>query len=306
MSLSRRDFVKLCTGTVAGFGISQMYNPAVLQALEKGLPKVFWIQGQGCTGCSVSILNSVHPSIADVLLKVIDMEFHPTIMGGEGEGAMENMFEKAKEYKGEYFVIVEGSIPTAEDGKYCIIGDYHHKEYSVQEAVRMLAKDAAAVVSVGTCAAYGGIPAAAGNLTESKSVKADLDDAGIATPVVNVPGCPPHPDWMVGTLVYALTNGVAATAEILDSDGRPEIFFGENIHENCPYLDKYDNDELATTFTDQTNCRVSIGCKGPNAYADCYKRKWNGGVNWCIENAICIGCVEPGFPDEMSPFYEGE
>ena len=91
MALSRRDFVKLCSGTVAGLGVSQMFHPAIHEALAQTLsgerPPVFWVQGQGCTGCSVTLLNSVHPSIADVLLTNIRPEFPPTVIGVPGEGA---------------------------------------------------------------------------------------------------------------------------------------------------------------------------------------------------------------------------
>ena len=115
MSLSRRDFVKLCTGTAAGYGVSRMFHPAVREALAGTLtgelPPVFWLQGQGCTGCSVSILNSMHPAIAEVLLKIISLDFHPTIMAAEGQLAFQSMLDKSKEFTSQYVLIVEGSIP---------------------------------------------------------------------------------------------------------------------------------------------------------------------------------------------------
>lgn len=316
MSLSRRDFVKLCTGTVAGFGVSQMFHPAVHEALAGTLtgerPPVFWLQGQGCTGCSVTILNSVHPSIADVLLKVISLEFHPTIMAWEGEPAIEHMRKVASKFKGKYFLVVEGSVPVDANGKYCIIGEAGHHEITMVDAMKEFGPNAAAVLAVGTCAAYGGIPAAAGSETGATPVSKFLADNKIKTPVVNIPGCPPHPDWIVGTLVLALDaikkngmkGGLAEVVKVLDSDGRPEPFFGRNVHENCPYLPKYDEGVFSTTFTDKVSCRYDIGCKGPTSMCDTFERKWNGGVNWCVENAVCIGCVEPDFPDGKSPFYQ--
>lgn len=316
MSLTRRDFVKLCTGTVAGFGISQMFHPAVHEALAGTLtgerPPVFWLQGQGCTGCSVTLLNSVHPSIADVLLKVISLEFHPTVMAWEGEHAIEHMRKVAEKFKGKFFLIIEGSVPVEADGKYCIIGEANHHEISMVDALKEFGPNAAAVLAVGTCAAYGGIPAAEGSETGATAVSKFLGDNGIKTPVVNIPGCPPHPDWIVGTVVLALDaikkngleGGLAEVVKVLDSDGRPTPFFGRNIHENCPYLDKYDEGVMSATFTDKVGCRYDLGCKGPMTMADCFERKWNGGVNWCVQNAVCIGCVEPDFPDGKSPFYQ--
>jgi len=300
--VTRRSFLKAVTGTAAGLGISQVFNPALIQALETGLKRhpVLWIQGQGCTGCSVSLLNSVDPSIADVLLKVISLQFHPTVMASEGETALENLYGIAKEYKGRFSLAIEGAIPTAADGKYCILGEMGHKELSMVDVVKELAPMAGSVLAIGTCAAYGGIPAAEGNVTGATGISAFFKDNGIKTPVVNIPGCPPHPDWIVGSIAHLLTKGIPE----LDSDGRPTLFFGENIHDNCPRLEMYDQGEMAEKLSDPNGCRMDLGCKGPDTYADCFKRKWNSGMNWCVDNSVCIGCVEPGFPDSSSPFYE--
>ncbi len=303
MSVSRRDFVKLCSGTVAGFGVSQMFNPSIIQALTKGAPRVIWLQGLSCTGCSISILNAMHPSIADVLLKVIQLEYHPTLMGSSGENAFNHLFKTVKNSKDEFVLIVEGAIPSKDD-RYCVIGDRKHKEYTLSDTLRAIAPLASAVVAVGSCSAFGGIPAAAGNQTGATSVTNFFKTNKIKTPVVNVPGCPPHPDWMVGSLVYLLENGVAATVKNLDSDGRPKMFYGNNVHDNCPYLPAFDNGDMNQSFPqDEKMCRYDLGCKGPNAYCDSYKRLWNGGVNWCVRNGVCIACVESGFPDASSPFY---
>lgn len=311
MTLSRRDFVKLCSGTVAGFGVSQMFHPAVQEVFAQTLtgerPPVFWVQGQGCTGCSVTLLNSVHPSIADVLLKVISLEFNPTIMAGEGEGAYEHMLKVAAASKGQYIYAVEGAIPLAHDGKCCVVAEAGHKEITMTEVTREMAANAAAVLAIGTCAAYGGIPAAKGSETQAMGVSAFLKKEGIATPVVNIPGCPPHPDWIVGTIGIALqalatnTLGIFA-AQGLDVIGRPKAFY-RNVHMNCPYLPDYEAGKMCKTMTDKDGCRYSLGCKGPKSACDSSQRKWNNGVNWCVDNATCIGCTSHNFPDGKSPFY---
>lgn len=300
--ISRRSFLKAVTGTAAGIGISQMFNPALVAALEKELKRhpVLWVQGQGCTGCSVSVLNSVEPSIATVLTKIISCEFLPTIMASEGDIAMEHLYAAAEQYKGRFSLVVEGAIPLAAGGKYCVVGELHHKEITMADITKELGAKAGSVLAVGTCAAYGGIPGAKGNVTQATGVNAFFKKVGVKTPVVNLPGCPPHPDWVVGSIAHLLTKGIPE----LDGDGRPTIFYGENIHENCPRLEEYDNDMLAEKLSDPKGCRMDLGCKGPDTYADCYKRKWNSGMNWCVDNSVCIGCVEPGFPDASSPFYE--
>lgn len=299
--LTRRNFLKTLSGTAAGIGISQMFNPVLVSAMEEALKThpVIWIQGQGCTGCSVSLLNSVDPSIADVLLKVISLQFHPTVMASEGETAMANLYHIAEKYKGKFSLAVEGAIPTAADGKYCIVGEIHHKEITMVDIMKDLGAKAGSVLSIGTCSAFGGIPAAEGNVTGATSVMDFFKANAIKTPVVNLPGCPPHPDWIVGSIAHLLTKGIPE----VDEYGRPTIFYGDNIHDNCPRLDAYDNEELSATLSDPKGCRMDLGCKGPDTYADCFKRKWNSGMNWCVDNSVCIGCVEPGFPDEQSPFY---
>ncbi|MCG8565311.1 MAG: iron hydrogenase, partial [Desulfobacterales bacterium] len=168
------------------------------------------------------------------------------------------------------------------------------------DVMKELGPMASSVLGIGTCAAFGGIPAAEGNVTGAMGVMDFFKQEGIKTPVVNIPGCPPHPDWIVGSIVHLLEKGVPE----LDSDGRPTLFFGENIHDNCSRLPAYDEGELTEVISDPKGCRMDIGCKGPDTYADCYKRKWNTGMNWCVDNSVCIGCVESGFPDGTSPFYE--
>jgi len=300
--VSRRSFLKALTGTAAGIGLSQIINPALVSAMKKALEKhpVLWIQGQGCTGCSVSLLNSVEPSIGKVLLDIISLEYHPTVMASEGETALTNLYRIANEYKGKFSLVVEGAIPLAANGKYCILGELHHKEITMVDITKELGQMAGSVLAVGTCAAYGGIPAAKGNLTQATGVQDFFKKFAIKTPVVNVPGCPPHPDWIVGTIAHLITKGIPE----LDENGRPLMFFGENIHENCPYLNYFDQEIFSKTFTDKKGCRMELGCKGPDTSADCFRRRWNSGLNWCVENAVCIGCVEPGFPDSSSPFYE--
>ncbi len=312
MTFSRRDFVKLCSGTVAGFGISQMFHPAVhevfAQTLNGERPPVFWIQGQGCTGCSVTLLNSVHPGIADVLLKVISLEFHPTVMAHEGESAYEHMLRVAEAARGQYVLAVEGSIPVRYDGRCCVIAEAGHREITMTQATSELAANAAAVLAIGTCAAYGGIPAAKGSETGATGVAAYLKGRGIATPVINIPGCPPHPDWIVGTIAIALqalntnTLGLFA-AQGLDAIGRPRAFYGRNVHMHCPHLGAFQSGKMCEHMTDKNGCRYTLGCKGPRSGCDSFERMWNNRANWCVNNATCIGCTSHNFPDGQSPFY---
>ena len=311
MELTRRDFVRICTGTVAGIGVSGMFHPFVRDVLAETLtgqrPPVFWVEGQGCTGCTVSLLNNAHPGIAKVLLEIIAMHFHPTIMAAEGQLAFQSMLDKSKEFNSQYVLIVEGSIPLKADGKYCVVGEVDHHEYTVAETTDILARSAAAVVAAGTCSSYGGVPAARGQQTQAVSVSQFLKMRGIPTPVINVPGCPPHPDWIVGTIGLGLQALATNTLGLLvkqglDANGRPKAFY-KNVHMNCPHLSAFEAGHMVKTMSDKDGCRFSMGCKGPRSACDSFERKWNNGVNWCVNNATCIGCTSPTFPDGQSPFY---
>jgi len=270
---------------------------------------VIWLQGAGCTGCAVSLLNTVSPSIRNVLVdevipgKHVNLQFHPTVMAGAGEPVIEVLEETEQNSKGNYLLVVEGSIPVAQDGVYCAIGENDEEPVSMLSRVESLGREALAVIAVGTCAAFGGIPAGKPNPTQCQSVREVFSSRGITTPLINVPGCPPHPDWFVGTVASILLAGLPSPDD-LDVHLRPRLFFGDLIHENCPRRAYFDEGKFAKKLSDPY-CLYELGCKGPVTHSDCATRLWNNGVNWCIGNGSpCIGCCEPGFPDVVSPFYE--
>jgi len=299
MQLTRREFLKLCSASAVGAGISQLYIPKVVEALEQaaaGKPSVIWIQGASCTGCSISLLNTTHPSIGEVLLKIISLQYHPNVMASSGEMALSYMDIITEKAKGDFFLVIEGSVPTAEGGIYCTIGEREGKHITMLETVKNLGAKAKAIIAMGTCAAFGGIPAGNPNPIGAKPVR---DVVGKETAIINIPGCPSHPDWFVGTLVHVLLYGLPE----LDDESRPKIFFSDIIHQNCPNYSYYNNGQLAAKFGDK-GCLIQLGCKGPMTNSDCPLRRWNSGVEWCVGvGAPCIGCCSPNFPDAVSPFY---
>jgi hydrogenase small subunit len=300
MEIARRDFLKASAAVAAALGLtaSGVIELRKVMALEGGQP-VVWLQGQGCTGCSTSLLNMVYyTTIDDLLLNTIDLEYHPTVMAAAGDLAV-SAAETALA-NGGYVLVVEGAIPTAEDGRYC----YLWPGMTALHAVESFSENAAFVLAVGTCAAYGGIPGGTPNPTEAKGVSEVL---GGSTGVINIPGCPAHPDWVVGTIAHLLTHGEAPT---LDSDGRPRDYFQHSVHSQCPNRWKFHEQGLFAEELSEGGCLEKLGCNGKSTGADCPIRKWNSpgegeyGVNWCVgARNPCQGCTEPGFPDSMSPFY---
>ncbi len=276
--------------------------------MVKEIPLV-WFAASACTGCSVSLLNSASPTIKNILVDQIvpgvhvNLRFHQTIMAGAGEPVIKVLENTAKEKKGGYVLAVDGAIPTAANGTFGTMGERAGKPVTMEARLEELARDALAILAVGTCASFGGIAAAAPNPTGCQPVQKVLQSKGINKPLINIPGCPPHPDWFVGTVASILLKGLP-TAEDLDDNLRPLAFYGKLIHENCPRRAYFDEGKFAKKFGDE-GCLYELGCKGPITYSDCPLRRWNNGTNWVIgAGAPCNGCTQPEFPDQTSPFYE--
>ena len=276
--------------------------------MVKELPVVY-LQTAACSGCAVTLLNSASPTIKNVLIDQItpgvhiNLRFHPVIMAAAGELAIQALEDTAEQKKGEYVLVVDGAVPTDPDAVFGAVGERNGKPVTMLQRVTELAQNSLAVIALGTCASFGGIPAAKPNPTSCKSVKDVLDAQGISKPLINIPGCPPHPDWFVGTVASVILNGLP-TADDLDDFLRPKAFYGKLIHENCPRRAYFDEGKFAKKFGDE-GCLYELGCKGPITYADCPLRKWNSGTNWVIgAGAPCNGCTQPEFPDQSAPFYE--
>ena len=279
-----------------------------MSSIVKEIPLV-WLAASGCTGCSISLLNSASPRIKNILIDQIipgvhiNLRFHQTIMAGAGEQAIKVLEDTVEEKKGNYLLAVDGAISTATDAIYCALGERAGKPVSMENRFIELARNALAILAVGTCSSFGGIPAAAPNPTNCQPLKKVLDAEGINKSLVNIPGCPPHPDWIVGTIASILLNGLPK-AEDLDDNLRPLAFYGKLIHENCPRRAYFDEGKFAKKPGDE-GCLYELGCKGPITYADCPTRRWNDGTNWVIgAGAPCNGCTQPEFPDLVAPFYE--
>jgi hydrogenase small subunit len=276
--------------------------------MVKELPVVY-LQTAACSGCAVSLLNTASPTIKNVLIDQltpgvhINLRFHPVVMAAAGELAVQVMEDTAKQKKDGYVLVVDGAVSMARDAVYGAVGERNGKPVTMLQRVIELSRDALAVIALGTCAAFGGIPAARPNPTDCQPVSQALAAHNIKKPLINIPGCPPHPDWFVGTVAGVILKGLP-TADDLDDLLRPKAYYGKLIHENCPRRAYFDEGKFAKKFGDE-GCLYELGCKGPITYADCPLRKWNNGTNWVIgAGAPCNGCTQPEFPDQTAPFYE--
>lgn len=292
--VTRRDFMKFCGTVAAVMGMGPAFAPKVAEALTSdNRPNVIWLHNAECTGCSESILRTVEPYIDALILDVISLNYHETIMAAAGEMAEKALIDTMHDPKG-YVAVVEGAVPTAVAGTDAEAGAYGKVSgHTMLDTTLKVVKGAQATICYGTCATFGGVQAAAPNPTGAKGVSDVVPDA----PIVNVSGCPPNPYNLVGTIVHYLTKGLPE----LDEYKRPNLFFGESVHDNCPRQEFFDNDQFAPSFGSEEArkgwCLRKLGCRGPETYNNCPTVKFNQ-INWPVQAGHpCIGCSEPGFWD---------
>lgn len=292
--VSRRDFLKMCTALAATMGLDFSQSENVVAAMEtKPRVPVIWLQFQDCTGCSESFIRSAHPKTESVLLDFISLEYSEVLSAASGhqvEAALDNV---VKNYKGEYIIAVEGSIP--DDASFLTVAGHDTKETFMK-----LAEDAMAIIAYGSCSSWGGIAAAKPNPTGAKPVT----DFIKGTPTILVPGCPPIAEVMTGVIAHFITFGRLPE---LDHLGRPKAFFRHRIHDKCNRRAYFDAGLFVESFDDegamQGYCLYKVGCKGPTTYSSCAEMRWNEGVSYPIQSGNpCVGCTESDFWDN-GPFF---
>jgi [NiFe] hydrogenase small subunit len=295
--VSRRDFLKYCTALTAAMGLVSSCVGQVAKSIEKAAskprPPVVWLHFGECTGCSEAFLRT--PNVGSIILDTISVEYHETIMAAAGYQAEKSLDDAVKKYKGKFICVVEGSVATKYNGSYGRVGGK-----TFLEIAKEVIPQAAAVICVGTCAAYGGLPAAAPNPGGYKGVKDAID---VST--INLPGCPMNPLNLISTIIKYLNKEPIK----LDDNGRPLFCYGETVHDRCPRRVHFDNDEFVEEFGSKEAelgyCLYHMGCKGPDTYNNCPTAKYNFGTSFPVQAGHpCIGCSEPDFWDEMTPFYE--
>jgi len=296
---TRRYFLKAASFFTANACLSSHYTEAIAAGLEKIFERkqqILWLQGLSCSGCSVSFLNAENPGPLEILTNFISLVFHSTVSATQGHD-VHNVIEKLTG-KGNYTLVVEGAIPVGIP-EACVIG-----KHPIADVLPPIIKKADSIIAVGTCGSYGGIPAAEGNLTGAVGVKEFMEKKRIPIEkrLINCPGCPVHPQSIVGTIAYAVGRGYPPVNETLLT---PDMFYAISTHDECPRFHSWEREIFAEHFGDPEGCLFKLGCLGPHSFTDCPRRQWNGGVNWCIRaSAPCIACTSPLFAKSKSfPFY---
>ena len=309
--VSRRDFLKYCGGLAAIFATgSTVLGPlakasaAVVPGAITGTkiaealggvtkPVVVWLQLQECTGCMESTLRSGGTTVEEVVLSLLSVNYNELVMAAAGEAA-DHALEEAN--ASDHILVVNGSIPTKDNGIYCAIGGK-----SAEQILRDSAKNASAILAVGACAVWGSVQAAKPNPTGAVGVDSIIKDK----PVINVAGCPPIGEVITATVAYILTHGDLPKT---DAEGRPLFAYDQRIHDSCPRRPHFDAGQYVRTFDDQGArsgwCLYHVGCKGPSTFSPCPIIQWNLRTSWPIgAGHPCIGCTEKDFFDRYTPFY---
>ena len=296
--VNRRDFLAFCSSFAAILGLDSLGGAKIAAAMQaQKRPSVIWIQLQECTGCVETVIRTAHPTVGDLVLDIISLDYSHTLMAAAGHAAEKAAQDAMKANAGSYLLLVTGSVPLAENGIYTTIGGRTAKEI-IEEA----AAGAAAIIAVGACAHFGSVQAARPNPTGAVGIRDVIRDK----PIINIAGCPPIADVITAVVVHYLTFG---RLPAVDSEGRPQFAYGARIHDQCPRRANFDAGQFVEVFDDDAArkgwCLYHVGCKGPATYSPCPIFMWNTGTNWPIgAGHPCIGCTEPQFWDTMSPFYE--
>jgi len=290
--VSRRSFLQLCTALMVtapvGLTLTEKANAwQVAQQIGKARrPSVIWLHFQDCTGCSETLLRTSRPDVADLILNVISLDYYETLMAASGSQAEQALKQAVTENFGKFVLVVEGSIPTREQGQYMKLGGR-----PALDVLKDLGPKSAAIVAMGSCASWGGIPSSGPNPTGAQGVDSIIKEK----PVVNLPGCPPNPyNLLAVVLEYATMGRLPA----LDELNRPQFAFDRYIHDHCPRRAHFDAGRFVKQFGDDGHrqgwCLYKMGCKGPVTHASCSTRHFNEVPDvWPIGvGSPCVGCTE--------------
>jgi hydrogenase small subunit len=289
---SRRDFLQLCTLLMATaplhLAITSKAN-AYEVAKEVGKlkrPSVIWLHFQDCTGCSETLLRTSQPDVADLILNVISLDYHETLMAASGKQAEAALNKAVDENLGKFVLVVEGAIPTRDNGQYMKLAGR-----PAIEVLQEIGRKSAAIIAMGSCASWGGVPSADPNPTGAVGVDSIIKNK----PIVNLPGCPPNPYTLLATVLEYVAIGKLPA---LDDQNRPKFAYDRVIHDHCPRRAHFDAGRFAKEFGDDGHrqgwCLYKLGCKGPATHAACSTRHFNEIPDcWPIGiGAPCVGCTE--------------
>jgi ferredoxin hydrogenase small subunit len=264
---------------------------------------LLWLQAGSCGGCAMAVLESGAAGFLRELDSAgVNLLWHPSLSEETGEEVLDILRRvETGEEKLDIFCL-EGAILRGPNGT----GRFNRlsgADRTLLDLAASLASAADYCVAVGTCAAFGGIPAGDPDPTEACGLQYAGAEAGGALgrdyrsrkglPVINVSGCAPHPGWIIETL-QALACGDFGEGD-LDALGRPKFFAAHLAHHGCSRNEFYEFKASARVLSERGCLMEHLGCKATQAIGDCNQRAWNGGGSCTHAGFACISCTSPGF-----------
>jgi len=274
--------------------------------------RLLWLQSGGCGGCSMSLLNAESPDLLRALaLNDIELLWHPSLSEASGH-EFRALIEAIEQQQVPIDALcLEGSVMMGPNGSgrfHCLTGS----QRPMYDLLQSLSRRARHVIAIGQCAAWGGITAAGPNPGEATGLGHHGEQPGGLLgegwrsrgdlPVINIPGCPVHPDWVLDTLIRLAADEFDSAS--LDALNRPRAITDHLVHHGCPRNEFYEYKASAEQAGEQGCMMEHLGCLGTQARADCNQRVWNGGGSCLRGGYACINCTAPGFEEPGHPFLE--
>lgn len=266
---------------------------------------LLWLQAGSCGGCTMSVLEYGSAGwFKELAAFGIELLWHPSVSEETGEDAAAILGRIEKGETPLDVLCIEGSILRGPNGT-GLCNRLAGTGRTMFDWVKALAPRANYCVAVGTCAAYGGIPAGEPDPTEACGLQFDGTEAGGALgrdfrsraglPVINVAGCAPHPGWIMETLL-GLALGEFGRDDI-DPLGRPKFYSDHLAHHGCSRNEYYEFKASAEKLSELGCLMEHLGCKATQAVGDCNQRSWNGNGSCTHSGYACIACTSPQFED---------
>jgi len=295
--MTRRAFLRFGAAMAAALALPATFAPRITAAIERAprLP-VVWLRGQACGGDTEAFLAAAGPTVGELLLDLLSIEYHDALMTTSGEAATAARSSLSERFPDGYLAVVEGAIPTADDGMACTIGGRPFRD-----VVREVCDGAIATIAVGACAFDGGAPGASGGRTDAVGVTEAAPNARL----ISLPGCPMNVENLTATIAHYLTfNELPVT----DSRHRPLFAYGDLVHNQCERRAHYEFGEFVLAWGDEgaqkSWCLYKMGCKGPEVFANCANVQYASATSWNVKAGHgCIGCTMPDFWDSMGPAH---
>ncbi len=273
---------------------------------------LLWLQSGGCGGCTLSLFNAENPDLVTALEAAnINLLWHPSLSEASGR-EMIDILERIRAGGIALDILcLEGSVICGpqNSGRFHLLAGTGRP---MRDWIADLAPLAEYVVAVGSCAAFGGITAGGGNPAEATGLAFSGAEAGgllggdfrarSGLPVVNIAGCPTHPNWVTETLMQISLGHFAGID--LDKFNRPRSYADHLVHHGCPRNEFYEYKASAEQPSDLGCLMENMGCKGTQAHGDCNTRLWNGDGSCLRGGYACVNCTAPGFEEPGHPFAE--